>query len=298
MRLPESAMPAARSIALAVCLLIMSRSAAVGERGLILRASARLAADRPWLVSRLVRLRGGGGDRVACRFEVQVETTKPGDAVVLLGSGKALHNWDTSQALVLRTSPQDFPWWFTDVELSVGLDVEFKFAIRCADTSALAWEPGNNRHAVIPDDASPVLSCVFADDTHVQNFGRSPLQSETLASEVSSHSTDLESLHRTPRRKGTEELLSAGLKFNALTEGDDSQADASPAVLHAHARAAAASPSKRDGNGLPLWKKAFINAFSPFFCILNAGIALRKNIQKICSTPDAVAQLNASLWYV
>jgi hypothetical protein len=34
--------------------------------------------------------------------------TKPGDTVLLLGSGVVLQNWDVASTLELYTSPQDF----------------------------------------------------------------------------------------------------------------------------------------------------------------------------------------------
>ena len=106
----------------------------------------------------------GGGDNVKCQFEVRVENTMPGDSVVVLGSGPALHNWDKSKATALTTTPDAFPWWWTEVPIPCGDSIEFKFAIRSADGS-LTWEPGVNRKAVVPDDISHVFTCNYGDRT-------------------------------------------------------------------------------------------------------------------------------------
>ena len=103
----------------------------------------------------------GGGDNVRCGFEVRVENTKPGDTVLLLGSG-ALHNWDKSQATALTTTKDAFPWWWTEVPIPCGDSLEFKFAIRSAE-GVLTWEPGVNRRAVVPDQATHLFTCNYGD---------------------------------------------------------------------------------------------------------------------------------------
>lgn len=103
----------------------------------------------------------GGGDNVRCGFEVRVENTKPGDTVLLLGSG-ALHNWDKSQATALTTTKDAFPWWWTEVPIPCGDTLEFKFAIRSAE-GVLTWEPGVNRQAVVPDDATHLFTFNYGD---------------------------------------------------------------------------------------------------------------------------------------
>jgi hypothetical protein len=100
----------------------------------------------------LHRIRGGGsGDLLKCRFEVQVQHTRPGDTVVLVGGGEALRNWDKGSPIELTTTKEEFPWWSAHVELPVGEKLAFKFAIR-SKSGTWVWEPlapGMNRDAVI-----------------------------------------------------------------------------------------------------------------------------------------------------
>jgi hypothetical protein len=95
---------------------------------------------------------------------VRAGFTKPGDVVVLLGSGTALKNWNKTQARVLETSGNDFPFWSTEVSIPVGDTISYKFAVRCA-RGLLSWESGENRNAVIPDAYDHLLSCEFGDHT-------------------------------------------------------------------------------------------------------------------------------------
>jgi hypothetical protein len=76
------------------------------------------------------RMSGGGDDLVTCRIEVQVQHTRPGDAVMLLGSNPVLHSWNKQEAIELTTSEADFPWWSAEVQLPAGEELEYKFAIR------------------------------------------------------------------------------------------------------------------------------------------------------------------------
>ena len=78
----------------------------------------------------LQRMSGGAGDLVTCRIEVQVENTRPGDTVVLLGGNPALQAWNKQAAIELATTEDDFPWWTAEVQLPPGEPLEYKFAIR------------------------------------------------------------------------------------------------------------------------------------------------------------------------
>jgi len=78
----------------------------------------------------LQRMSGGAGDLVTCRIEVQVENTRPGDTVVLLGGNPALQAWNKQAAIELATTEDDFPWWSAEVQLPPGELLEYKFAIR------------------------------------------------------------------------------------------------------------------------------------------------------------------------
>jgi len=76
------------------------------------------------------RMSGGGDDLVTCRIEVQVQHTRPGDAVMLLGNNPVLHSWNKQEAIELTTTEADFPWWSAEVQLPAGEELEYKFAIR------------------------------------------------------------------------------------------------------------------------------------------------------------------------
>ena len=126
----------------------LPRLGALGAHGCVLRLS-------------------GGGNKVETTFRVRASSTQQGDAVVLLGGGPALHNWNKSAAIALRTTKNDFPWWEVDVLLQQGDLIEFKFAVRESVTGMLRWEPVPNRQTAIVHrcDEHPglVLSFVFGD---------------------------------------------------------------------------------------------------------------------------------------
>ena len=146
----------------------------------------------PRVEMRLRALRGGEGGLVRCLFQVRAEQTKPGDRVVLAGSGESLRNWNKENAILLSTTIEDFPVWSVEVLLPVAdkvrdccmnhtdndaamqltvwhQQVEFKFAIRRAD-GKLCWEPGTNHVCIIPDQDRPVLSATFADPPVIQGI--------------------------------------------------------------------------------------------------------------------------------
>jgi len=74
-------------------------------------------------------------------FEIECPHTAPQDVIRLVGSHQLLGRWDLNDAVMLETSPQKFPWWFTVTPLQFDAEVEFQFAI--SDRSLLQpvrWE--------------------------------------------------------------------------------------------------------------------------------------------------------------
>ena len=109
-----------------------------------------------------LRLRGGA-DKVRVRFEVRAEHTRPGDVVLLLGSGTALGDWKKAAASSLITSKELFPLWRVDVDIDVGNAVEYKYAVRSA-SGVWLWEPGENRKMVVPDTVMHTVEASFGDN--------------------------------------------------------------------------------------------------------------------------------------
>lgn len=103
----------------------------------------------------LERVRGGA-DLVQCTFEVRVQQTEPGDTVLLVGSGRAMGDWNVCRAIALKQVPHS-DVWRAQVDIPVGNTIEFKFAI-FYPTGTLVWEPFyENRSAVIPDAGMRLL---------------------------------------------------------------------------------------------------------------------------------------------
>jgi hypothetical protein len=175
----------ARALAMSILLGLSVPYSSAGERS---SHMLNLLQLRPLSISArrsggsmLQRMRGGGGGRrgITSKFEVRVETTKPGDTVVMLGAGDVMRSWDKTNAIELKTTAADFPWWSAEVEVPIGEEQEFKFAIRSA-RGEWTWEPippaknrliimthDDKRDAVINEDgkALPVRSFVYGDMT-------------------------------------------------------------------------------------------------------------------------------------
>jgi hypothetical protein len=121
-----------------------------------------------------LRLKGGAVGVVECEFRVLVDHTDPGDTVVILGKGDALHNWNKHKAIELTTCAKNFPWWNVTVEIPVGQPFEYKFAIRNYRTGRFSWEPpcSTNRKAMIrsnfDEDENVVLSSVYGQDPNAR----------------------------------------------------------------------------------------------------------------------------------
>jgi hypothetical protein len=120
----------------------------------------------------IARLRGGA-EVVQCTFTVVAERLPgPGHAVVLTGSGVAMHSWApwtltkgvASENGARPTKTKGAQWWSTTIELPVGDTVDFKFAIR-SPHGVLTWEHGENRRTVVPDALTHTLTCTFGDSS-------------------------------------------------------------------------------------------------------------------------------------
>ena len=67
-------------------------------------------------------------------FKVRCKSTRPGEAVFVVGSHEALGAWSTALALPLTTSSDAFPTWQSPpVQLPAGLTVDYKFIIQRED---------------------------------------------------------------------------------------------------------------------------------------------------------------------
>lgn len=231
-----------------------------------LQAEPPLAGGREGdsLQRKMLQRMRGGGDNVRCKFEVRVENTKPGDTVLLLGSG-ALHNWDKARATELTTTKDAFPWWWTEVPIPCGDSIEFKFAIRSAE-GVLTWETGVNRKAVIPDEAAHLFTFSYGDRSTPAPRGTatvdqvkpnvlqgavmaahefmSPRRSRQATRSASPPPQNEEPVSSVPQQtSGTPDQpanASAGAVSERLVDTRHSQAPTSPPVLNATARATAA----------------------------------------------------------
>lgn len=110
------------------------------------------------------------GDKIAVTFQVNCTETRLGDAVFIVGSSKALGDWQPSGALPCTTAPNDFPTWSSEtgfVTVTAGSTIEFKVLVMAADgskPSEARWEPGANRELTLPQTAgSLVVTCAWGD---------------------------------------------------------------------------------------------------------------------------------------
>jgi hypothetical protein len=175
----------------------------------------------------MMKLRGGG-DKIKVRFEARVAHTKPGETVVLLGSVRALRCWNASEAIGLKTSSIDFPWWSTELRIPVGDTVEWKVAIR-TPSGNLLWERGPNRRFVVPDvvnhtfafefgDQAPAANCT-ADDALLSAGANGSCPENSTASidaPLGSHDNQTEGSLRVNRRNMRNTWLISQPPFNRL----------------------------------------------------------------------------------
>ncbi|CAE7463709.1 unnamed protein product [Symbiodinium sp. CCMP2456] len=74
-------------------------------------------------------------------FELECSCTAPEEVVFLVGSGTALGSWDTYHGIVLETSPERFPWWYTTGPVVIeSMHADFQFAISDRSLSVVRWE--------------------------------------------------------------------------------------------------------------------------------------------------------------
>lgn len=74
-------------------------------------------------------------------FELECSCTAPEEVVFLVGSGTALGSWDTYHGIILETSPERFPWWYTTGPVVIeSMHADFQFAISDRSLSVVRWE--------------------------------------------------------------------------------------------------------------------------------------------------------------
>ena len=167
-----SGMMRVRALMLACVLGVVLPKALAGKTAPSAALNLLLLPDRPALAAvsdsrpgALLQRMRGGGDVCRCKFEVRVPHTKPGDTVVMLGSGEELNNWDKGRAIELTTTADDFPWWSSELAMPIGRSFEYKLAIRSASGS-MSWEPlpaRTNRPLVVPNTNHHVVTLMFGD---------------------------------------------------------------------------------------------------------------------------------------
>ena len=150
------------------------------------RSITAYSAQKSWCGVPL-QLRGGG-DKIAVRFEARAAHTQPGQTVVLLGSVRALRCWNASEAIGLKTSRQDFPWWSTELKLPVGDTIEWKVAVR-TESGHLLWEGGPNRRAVVPDAINHTFAFDFGDQDPAFNRSADDASNPTASNSTANTSS-------------------------------------------------------------------------------------------------------------
>jgi hypothetical protein len=102
------------------------------------------------------------GSSSSCIFKLAVKNSKtqPGDKVLVVGNLPMLGSWQIPNALLLKTSSQEFPMWSVDVKLEPGALLQFKFVMQGSDGS-VKWEGGDNRNVLVPASASAGVKAEF-----------------------------------------------------------------------------------------------------------------------------------------
>lgn len=91
-------------------------------------------------------------------FKVRCKSTRPGDAVFVVGSHEALGAWSPKMALPLTTSADTFPvWQSAPIPLMAGMMVEYKFIIQREDREGpTTWQKfEGNYHVTTVDGKVP-----------------------------------------------------------------------------------------------------------------------------------------------
>lgn len=94
-------------------------------------------------------------------FKVRCKSTRPGEAVFVVGSHEALGAWSTAMALALTTTADTFPTWQSaPIPLLAGMMVEYKFIIQREDRQGTPqWQKFDGNYRVTPV-AGQVLQAV------------------------------------------------------------------------------------------------------------------------------------------
>ncbi|KAJ5162517.1 Six-hairpin glycosidase [Penicillium capsulatum] len=99
---------------------------------------------------------------VAVTFNV-IKTTAWGESMKLVGSTRALGNWDTSSTVVLAAKYTDGSHrWYATVMLPAGSSVEYKY-LRVGSDGVVQWESDPNRSYTVPAECSKMTAT--RDDT-------------------------------------------------------------------------------------------------------------------------------------
>jgi hypothetical protein len=85
-------------------------------------------------------------------FKVRCKSTRPGEAVFVVGSHEALGAWSTAMALALTTTADTFPTWQSaPIPLLAGMMVEYKFIIQRDDRQGTPqWQKFDGNYRVTP----------------------------------------------------------------------------------------------------------------------------------------------------
>ena len=85
-------------------------------------------------------------------FKVRCKSTRPGEAVFVVGSHEALGAWSTAMALALTTTADTFPTWQSPpIPLLAGMMVEYKFIIQREERQGTPqWQKCDGNYQVTP----------------------------------------------------------------------------------------------------------------------------------------------------
>ena len=85
-------------------------------------------------------------------FKVRCDSTRPGEAVFVVGSHDALGSWSSAMALPLSTSADTFPWWQSaPVPLLAGMMIEYKYIKQREDRQGNPqWQKFDGNYRVTP----------------------------------------------------------------------------------------------------------------------------------------------------
>ena len=105
---------------------------------------------------------GTGGCPLATEVSVtfqEIVTTTTGEYVLLAGSIPPLGNWDPSSAVQLNGDDytSENPVWKASVDLSAGVEFEYKFIVKGTDGS-LTWEADPNHTYTVPTGCSTAVT--------------------------------------------------------------------------------------------------------------------------------------------